>query len=97
MDTPLDRLTEQFRRLPGIGIKTARKLAYYGVTGNSVDAFIGAIRDAKAQMHFCSVCFNLSSTDPLSYLCWLIWRSSIICVVETPQDVGNSRTSNELS
>ena len=54
MDTPLDRLTEQFRRLPGIGVKTARKLAYYMVQqpDESVDAFIGAIRDAKAQMHF---------------------------------------------
>ncbi|WP_298673813.1 recombination mediator RecR [uncultured Megasphaera sp.] len=89
MDTPLDRLTEQFRRLPGIGIKTARKLAYYMVQQpeESVDAFIGAIRDAKVQMHFCSVCFNLSSTDPCPICSDPRRDHSIICVVETPQDV----------
>lgn len=89
MDTPLDRLTEQFRRLPGIGIKTARKLAYYMVQQpeESVDALIGAIRDAKAQMHFCSVCFNLSSTDPCPICSDPRRDHSIICVVETPQDV----------
>ena len=89
MDTPLDRLTEQFRRLPGIGIKTARKLAYYMVQQpeESVNAFIGAIRDAKSQMHFCSVCFNLSSTDPCPICSDPRRDHSIICVVETPQDV----------
>ena len=60
MDTPLDRLAEQFRRLPGIGIKTARKLAYYMVQQppEKVEEFIAAIRDAKQKMCFCSICFN---------------------------------------
>ena len=55
MDTPLDKLTEQFRRLPGIGVKTARKLAYYIVQqpNSRVDEFVDAIRDAKQNMHFC--------------------------------------------
>ena len=71
MDTPLDTLTEQFRRLPGIGVKTARKLAYYIVqqSPDRVDEFIAAIRNAKENMHFCSICFNLSSKDPCP-----IWR-----------------------
>ena len=57
MDTPLDKLTEQFRRLPGIGVKTARKLAYYIVQqpNSRVDEFVDDIRDAKQNMHFCSV------------------------------------------
>lgn len=89
MDTPLDKLTEQFRRLPGIGIKTARKLAYYMVQQppERVNEFIGAIKDAKDNMHFCSTCFNLSATDPCP-ICRDISRDrSTICVVETPQDV----------
>lgn len=89
MDTPLDTLTEQFRRLPGIGIKTARKLAYYMVQQppESVEVFISAIRDAKEHMHFCSVCFNLSSQDPCP-ICSDTGRDrTTICVVETPQDV----------
>ncbi|KMO87597.1 recombinase RecR [Megasphaera cerevisiae DSM 20462] len=89
MDTPLDTLTEQFRRLPGIGVKTARKLAYYIVqqSPDRVDEFIAAIRNAKENMHFCSICFNLSSKDPCP-ICSDDGRDhSIICVVETPQDV----------
>ncbi|MCH4179760.1 MAG: recombination mediator RecR [Megasphaera sp.] len=89
MSTPLDILTEQFRRLPGIGIKTARKLSYYIVQQppESVEAFITAIRDAKEQMHFCSVCFNLSSQDPCAICSDTNRDRSTICVVETPQDV----------
>lgn len=89
MDTPLDKLTEQFRRLPGIGIKTARKLAYYIVqeSPESVDAFVNAIRDAKEKMHFCSVCFNLSDQDPCPICSDDSRDKSTICVVETPQDV----------
>ncbi|MBC3536371.1 recombination mediator RecR [Megasphaera hominis] len=89
MDTPLDRLTEQFRRLPGIGIKTARKLAYHIVQQpqDKVDAFITAIREAKEQMHFCSICFNLSAQDPCPICSDSRRDHTTICVVETPQDV----------
>ncbi len=89
MDTPLDRLTEQFRRLPGIGIKTARKLAYYIVQQPSeqVDAFISAIKNAKETMGFCSICCNLASQDPCSICSDDRRDRSVICVVETPQDV----------
>ena len=54
MDTPLDQLAEQFRRLPGIGIKTARRLAYFMVQQpeEKTTAFIEAIRQAKTQMRF---------------------------------------------
>ena len=60
MDTPLDRLTEQFRRLPGLGIKTARKLADYMVQQpqEQADAFINAVRSAKETMCCCCVRFN---------------------------------------
>ena len=89
MDTPLDKLTEQFRRLPGIGVKTARKLAYYIVQqpNSRVDEFVDAICDAKKNMHFCSVCFNLSSQDPCPICSDISRDRSTICVVETPQDV----------
>ncbi len=89
MADPLDRLTEQFRRLPGIGVKTARKLAYYMVQQppEKVDDFVRAIREAKEAMHFCSVCFNLSSQDPCEICSDSRRDHSVICVVETPQDV----------
>mgnify|MGYP004457765573 FL=1 len=89
MDTPLDRLTEQFRRLPGIGIKTARKLAYYIVQQppEQVNAFVAAIRNAKETMRFCSICCNLSAQDPCPICSDTKRDRSTICVVETPQDV----------
>ncbi|ERT58696.1 MULTISPECIES: recombination mediator RecR [Megasphaera] len=89
MDTPLDRLAEEFRRLPGIGIKTARKLAYFLVQepDDKVRAFIEAVATAKKEMRLCSVCFNLSAQDPCP-ICDDDRRDrSVICVVETPQDV----------
>ena len=90
MDTPLEHLAEQFRRLPGIGIKTARKLAYYMIQqpDEKTEAFIDAVRKAKEQMHFCSVCCNLSSTDPCTYCTDEHRDHSVIMVVETPQDVA---------
>ena len=89
MDTPLDRLTEQFRRLPGIGVKTARKLAYFMVQQppEKVEEFVAAVRDAKKSMHFCSVCFNLSAQDPCPICSDSRRDHTTICVVEMPQDV----------
>lgn len=54
METPLEQLAEQFRRLPGIGIKTARKLAYHVVQQpeEKTNAFIAAIREAKEKCAF---------------------------------------------
>ncbi len=97
MDTPLEHLAEQFRRLPGIGIKTARKLAYYMIQqpDEKTEAFIDAVRKAKEQMHFCSVCFNLSSTDPCTYCMDAHRDHSVIMVVETPQDVAAIERSKD--
>ena len=61
---------------------------YAVFTPNSrVDEFVDAIRDAKQNMHFCSVCFNLSSQDPCPICSDISRDRSTICVVETPQDV----------
>ena len=97
MDTPLEHLAEQFRRLPGIGIKTARKLAYYMIQqpDEKTEAFIDAVRKAKEQMHFCSGCFNLSSTDPCTYCTDEHRDRSVIMVVETPQDVAAIERSKD--
>ena len=97
MDTPLEHLAEQFRRLPGIGIKTARKLAYYMIQqpDEKTEAFIDAVRKAKEQMHFCSVCFNLSSTDPCTDCTDAHRDHSVIMVVETPQDVAAIERSKD--
>ena len=89
MNEPLERLTEQFRRLPGVGVKTARRLAYFILEEpqESVDAFIEAITTAKAQTKYCSVCGNLSTQDPCEFCADPRRDHSVICVVESPTDV----------
>ena len=89
MNEPLERLTEQFRRLPGVGVKTARRLAYFILEEpqESVDAFVEAIKTAKAQTKYCSVCGNLSTQDPCEFCADPRRDHSVICVVESPTDV----------
>ena len=83
MNEPLERLTEQFRRLPGVGVKTARRLAYFILEEpqESVDAFVEAITTAKAQTKYCSVCGNLSTQDPCEFCADPRRDHSVICVV----------------
>jgi recombination protein RecR len=86
---PLDRLIEQFERLPGIGKKTARRLAYYVITrqDNMAEKFSDALLEAKEKIRYCSVCQNLTDGEICS-ICGASDRDrSIICVVEDSQDV----------
>ena len=66
MANPLERLVEELRRLPGIGAKLARRLAYHLVElpADEVATLIDTIEQAKAATKRCSVCFNLSAQDP---------------------------------
>jgi len=85
----LAKLIEQFERLPGIGRKTAQRLAFYVLNLSEREAqdFADAITDAHKKIHRCSVCCNLSEEE----LCPICSRSgrdqSTICVVEDPRDV----------
>ena len=85
----LERLTEQFARLPGIGSKTAQRLAFYTLSMPQEQAqeFADAILDAKKTVHFCPVCQNLTDRD-LCPICADPERNGhIICVVAEPKDV----------
>jgi len=86
---PLAKLIEQFRRLPGIGPKTAARLAYHVLKCDSKDAeaLAKAIIEAKEKIHYCSRCFNFTDIDPC-YICQSPERNhELICVVEEPGDV----------
>jgi recombination protein RecR len=89
MIKPLARLYEQLRRLPGIGSKTAMRLAYHvlDMSKSDVEELAQALVNAKATIHYCSRCFNLCDSD-LCEICQDEKRDqSIICVVEQPQDL----------
>ena len=85
----LERLTEQFARLPGIGMKSAQRLAFYVLSLPKEDAesFAQAIVDAKSSVRLCPVCQNLTDQE-LCPVCADPERDhSLICVVAEPKDV----------
>jgi recombination protein RecR len=94
---PIARLIEEFRRFPGIGQKTAQRLAYNVLRRSRDDAerLSRAILDVKDKISCCSVCNNLSDQDPCQY-CSSPGRSAeTICVVEEPKDVLSIEKTRE--
>lgn len=94
---PLEILIEQFAKLPGIGKKTATRLAFHVLNSSKEDstAFAKAITDAKEQVKLCKVCQNITDTDTCA-LCESSKRDkSIICVTESPKDVISIEKTNE--
>lgn len=86
---PLASLIEEFSKLPGIGKKTAQRLAFYvlNMDTNDAEELAKAIINAKRKIKYCSVCSNLTDTDPCA-LCKDSKRDqTTICVVEDPRDV----------
>lgn len=86
---PLEKLIEQFRRLPSIGPKTAVRLAYYmlKIDNRQAQLFVHAIQDAREKIHYCSKCFNYTDNDPCEICSDSERDNQVICVVEHPQDV----------
>ncbi|SCG82825.1 Recombination protein recR [Proteiniborus sp. DW1] len=86
---PLASLIEEFSKLPGIGRKTAQRLAFYVLNMNAddVNELANAIVNAKRNIKYCSICSNLTDTDPC-FICSNTNRDqTTICVVEDPRDV----------
>lgn len=96
---PLARLVEQFERLPGIGNKTAQRLAYFvlNMPKTQADEFAKAITDAHEKVKYCSVCCNFTDSE-LCPVCRNEARDkSQICVVETPRDAIALENTHEYN
>ncbi|MEE3428823.1 MAG: recombination mediator RecR [Ruminococcus sp.] len=94
---PLEKLVEQFEKMPGIGYKTAQRLAYYVLNMPKTEArdFSEAIIDAHEKIHYCKVCCNLTDSE-LCPVCRNEKRDkSVICVVETPRDAMAMEATDE--
>jgi recombination protein RecR len=86
---PVQRLVSELSKLPGIGNRTAQRLAFHILRASEEDAFglADAIRDVKEKIGLCEVCFNLTD-EPRCRICQDTRRDhSVICVVEEPSDV----------
>ena len=90
MIRPLANLYEQLRRLPGVGSKTAMRLAYHiiDMPEGEVQQLAEALRNAKKIIHYCSQCYNLTDGDKCAICSDPSRDRFTICVVEQPQDIA---------
>ena len=86
---PLERLIEAFRKLPGIGAKSAQRLAFHVLRGSREDAqaLASALVEVKETIRLCSVCFNITDVDPCLVCSDDDRDRSQVCVVEEPHNL----------
>jgi recombination protein RecR len=86
---PIERLITELAKLPGIGRKTAARLAYYilRIPKGEAQELARAIMDVKERIQLCSVCFNLTDRDPCRICSDSRRNGEVICVVEEPSDL----------
>ncbi len=96
---PLAKLIEHFCALPGIGTKTAVRLAYHilDMDAGQAKALAAAIVEAKEKIGYCNTCFNLSDQNPCMICASEQRDHSVICVVEQPQDVAAMERMRDYS
>ena len=94
----IEKLIEAFEKLPSIGNKTAARLAFYilNASKEETDEFISAIQNAKQNLKYCSICFNISDTDPCEICSNQARDKSVICVVEDVRDVVAMEKTHEF-
>jgi len=87
---PMARLIEELKKLPGIGSKTAQRLAFHILRSSDDDAeaLAAAVRDVKASLRLCSVCNNITDVDPCVYCSSATRNQRLVCVVEEPTNIA---------
>jgi recombination protein RecR len=95
---PLVRLVEQLQKLPGIGAKSAQRLAFHVLKTPREDAerLCDAIREVKERVTYCSACNNITDADPCAYCTSATRDQRLICVVEEPQNVSVIEKTREF-
>jgi len=83
---PVAKLIDEFKRLPGVGQKSAQRLAFYIMRRPlpEVENFVRSLLEVKEKIGFCSVCNNLTDVDPCMYCANPKRDRSMICVIEEP-------------
>jgi recombination protein RecR len=95
---PLARLVEQLQKLPGIGAKSAQRLAFHILKNprDEAEQLCEAVRDVKERVTYCSVCNNITDADPCLYCTNPSRDGTVICVVEEPQNVSVVEKTREF-
>jgi recombination protein RecR len=86
---PVTKLIDEFKRLPGIGHKTAQRLAFYilRTPEQDVERFIASLKEVKQRIVFCTICNNLTDVDPCRFCASTTRDRSMICIVEEPYNL----------
>src|ERR1051326_2638977 len=87
---PMSRLIDELKKLPGVGAKSAQRLAFHILRSSEEDAeaLAAAVRDVKANLRLCSECNNITDVDPCVYCSNPTRNRSVVCVVEEPTNIG---------
>jgi recombination protein RecR len=93
------RLIEELRKLPGVGAKSAQRLAFHILRSSEQDAqaLSDAVRELKAKLRLCSICNNITDVDPCLYCASPTRNQRLVCVVEEPTNIASvekTRTYN---
>jgi recombination protein RecR len=87
---PMSRLIDELKKLPGVGAKSAQRLAFHILRSSDDDAeaLAAAVRDVKANLRLCSVCNNITDVDPCAYCTSATRNQRLVCVVEEPTNIA---------
>jgi recombination protein RecR len=87
---PMTRLIDELKKLPGIGSKSAQRLAFHILRSSDEDAegLAAAVRDVKASLRLCSLCNNITDVDPCLYCSSPTRNQRLVCVVEEPTNIA---------
>ena len=88
---PMARLIDELKKLPGVGSKSAQRLAFHILRSSEDDAeaLASSIRELKDKLHLCSVCNNITDVDPCVYCSSPTRNQRLVCVVEEPTNIGS--------
>jgi recombination protein RecR len=87
---PMSRLIDELKKLPGVGAKSAQRLAFHILrsSDDDADALATAVRDLKANLRLCSLCNNITDVDPCAYCTSPTRNQRLVCVVEEPTNIA---------
>jgi recombination protein RecR len=96
---PMARLIDELKKLPGVGGKSAQRLAFHILRGSEADAqaLAEAVRQVKESLRLCSICNNITDVDPCSYCASPTRNQRLVCVVEEPTNIAVIERTRQYS
>ena len=96
---PMTRLIDELKKLPGVGNKSAQRLAFHILRSSEDDATLlaNAVREVKSKLRLCSICNNITDVDPCVYCSNPTRNQQLICVVEEPTNISSIERTRDFN